>query len=341
MKRQRSLQPHPRSSAADADHSLAVRGTDLQKAMEHVAAIAGDNPVHAFETAMHAVTSQLAQGAASGGAPAYAPGPMHGPVSRTAAPARRQQHGLLRRCRHRAHGIGLGLERDRPPGHFRQSRRDGRVVAYSRQANRAAGGPSHRRQRGRTAFAPCPACRPQHAVQRAPPVIGQRASRTTTPDLGPAQAPSETFMRLVSVYRAMAAALCCGLGRATRSILSAPAIPATARGAVPAARQARSGQQLGKIDALLLTSDIVMRASPATWRASDLSPGQFDPASPPGRRQLAGGGIAGLARRHPRDAHGFCLAAPLSTRCPGGRRADGRAGRRGRSHAGMIRQPAR
>ena len=79
MKRQRSLQPHPRSSAADADHSLAVRGTDLQKAMEHVAAIAGDNPVHAFETAMHAVTSQLAQGAASGGAPAYAPGPMHGP----------------------------------------------------------------------------------------------------------------------------------------------------------------------------------------------------------------------------------------------------------------------
>ena len=44
MKRQRSLQPHPRSSAADADHSLAVRGTDLQKAMEHVAAIAGDNP---------------------------------------------------------------------------------------------------------------------------------------------------------------------------------------------------------------------------------------------------------------------------------------------------------
>ena len=68
MKRQRSLQPHPRSSAADADHSLAVRGTDLQKAMEHVAAIAGDNPVHAFETAMHAVTSQLAQGAASGGA---------------------------------------------------------------------------------------------------------------------------------------------------------------------------------------------------------------------------------------------------------------------------------
>ena len=59
-------------------------------------------------------------------------------------------------------------------------------------------------------------------------------------DLGPAQAPSETFMRLVSVYRAMAAALCCGLGRATRSILSAPAIPATARGAVP--RRGRRGR---------------------------------------------------------------------------------------------------
>ena len=140
----------------------------------------------------------------------------------------RQQHGLLRRCRHRAHGIGLGLERDHLLGIFRQSRRDGRVVC-SRQANRAAGGPfastptrphatharrtgrqaglSHRRQRGRTAFAPCPACRPQHAVQRAPPVIGQRARRGRRAwDLGPAQAPSETFMRLVSVYRAMAAA---------------------------------------------------------------------------------------------------------------------------------------
>ena len=99
-------------------------------------------------------------------------------------------------------------------------------------------------QGGRRAFASTPtrpdcvctlpACRPQHAVQRAPPVIGQRrVADDDAWDLGPAQAPSETFMRLVSVYRAMAAALCCGLGRATRSILSAPAIPATARGAVP------------------------------------------------------------------------------------------------------------
>ena len=35
-----------------------------------------------------------------------------------------------------------------------------------------------------------------------------------------------------------------------------------------------------------------MRGIASDWRASDLSPGQFDPASPPGRRQLAGGGIA-------------------------------------------------
>ena len=195
---------------------------------------------------MHAVTSQLAQGAASG-----APGICSWPHAwagsgRTAAPARRQQHGLLRRCRHRAHGIGLGLERDRPPGHFRQSRRDGRVVCtHARRTGRQAG-LSHRRQRGRTAFAPCPACRPQHAVQRAPPVIGQRARRGRR-RLGPGSraGASETFMRLVSVYRAMAAALCCGLGRATH-ILSAPAIPATARAPFP--RRGRRGRPAARQD---------------------------------------------------------------------------------------------
>ena len=66
-------------------------------------------------------------------------------------------------------------------------------------------------------------------------------------DLGPAQAPSETFMRLVSVYRAMAAALCCGLGRATAAFCRRrrfrPRHAAPFRGAAgavgPAARQDR------------------------------------------------------------------------------------------------------
>jgi hypothetical protein len=268
MKRQRSLQPHPRSSAADADHSLAVRGTDLQKAMEHVAAIAGDNPVHAFETAMHAVTSQLAQGAASGGTPACAPGPMHGPG----------RAGLL----HRRAGSSMDCFADVAIARMESGWALNATDLLGISANPGEMGEWYvltpGEQGGRRAFridanaaglrlhpAP-PAARSTPFNAHLLSLDNVRVADDDAWDLGPAQAPSETFMRLVSVYRAMAAALCCGLGRATRSILSAPAIPATARGAVPAARQARSGQQLGKIDALLLTSDIVMRGI-----ASDLA----------------------------------------------------------------------
>ena len=265
MKRQRSLQPHPDRPPPTPTTAWRCAARIFRRPWN----TSRPSPATTRPCLRdrHACRDQPARaGAASGGTRHMLLAPCMGRVGRTAAPARRQQHGLLRRCRHRAHGIGLGLERDRPPGYFRQSRRDGRVVCtHARRTGRQAG-LSHRRQRGRTAFAPCPACRPQHAVQRAPPVIGQRARRGRrrlgpVPRRRPAK-PSCAWCPSIAPWPPR----CCGLGRATRSILSAPAIPATARGAVPAARQARSGQQLGKIDALLLTSDIVMRGI-----ASDLA----------------------------------------------------------------------
>ena len=110
-------------------------------------------------------------------------------------------------------------------------------------------------------------------------------------------------------------------------------------GAVPAARQARSGQQ--EQDRRVAADQ---RYRHARHRQRPGARATFPQASSTRLHRLAvDSSLAAVSlawRGGIRDAHGLCLAAPLSTRCPGGRRADGRAGRRGRSHAGMIRQPA-
>ena len=311
--------------------------------MEHVAAIAGDNPVHAFETAMHAVTSQLAQGAASGGAPAYAPGPMHGPG----------RAGLL----HRRAGSSMDCFADVAIARMESGWALNATDLLGISANPGEMGEWYvltpGEQGGRRAFridanaaglrlhpAP-PAARSTPFNAHLLSLDNVRVADDDAWDLGPAQAPSETFMRLVSVYRAMAAALCCGLGRATRSILSAPAIPATARGAVP--RAAGAVGPAARQDRRVAADQ---RYRHARHRQRPGARATFPQASSTRLHRLAvDSSLAAVSlawRGGIRETHtGFASLRRYRRDAPGGRRADGRAGRRGRSHAGMIRQPAR
>lgn len=258
MKRQRVLQQVSDSSAANAGGASAMRGQDLQTAMECVAALAGDNPVQAFEAAMHAVTSQLAHAVVARDAGVCPP----------CADCRPGQVGLLhRRSGNSMHCFpALGMARHdsgwtlSAPDLLGICANPGKVRAWYVLSPGAHGGMQAFRIDANAAGL---RFHPARAGARGTPFNAHALSldQVRVPDhdawdLGHPHSPNETFMRLVSVYRAMAAALCYGLGRATRGMLVEPA--AKTRDSA-AARRPQASQQLGKIDALLLTSDIVVR----------------------------------------------------------------------------------
>ncbi|MFM0736491.1 hypothetical protein PQQ51_04460 [Paraburkholderia xenovorans] len=76
--------------------------------------------------------------------------------------------------------------------------------------------------------------------------------------LGHVHAPGPMLQRVALVYRAMASALCCGIGYATRSVASLH-VGAPVRASIYLPDRQRATEHLSRIDALLLTSEVSLR----------------------------------------------------------------------------------
>ncbi|WP_322052982.1 acyl-CoA dehydrogenase family protein [Paraburkholderia bannensis] len=85
-----------------------------------------------------------------------------------------------------------------------------------------------------------------------------RVPETARIGLGQPRAPAPLLQHVARVYRAMASALCCGIGYATRSVASLHAGAPVRTSTHPASWQ-RATEHLSRIDALLLTSEVLLR----------------------------------------------------------------------------------
>ncbi|MEW6344138.1 MAG: hypothetical protein AB1704_26065 [Pseudomonadota bacterium] len=108
--------------------------------------------------------------------------------------------------------------------------------------------------------------------------------------LGRADAPGPILLRLARVYPAMASALCCGIGHATRTVASRDVGTSVRASTYPIAR-CRTTERLSRVDALLLTSEVLLRDI-----ASD----------------LVKGGASTTARRSVRHLHRLAMDSSIA-----------------------------
>lgn len=108
--------------------------------------------------------------------------------------------------------------------------------------------------------------------------------------LGRADAPGPILLRLARVYPAMASALCCGIGHATRTVAGRH-VGTSARASTYPIVRCRTTERLSRVDALLLTSEVLLR---------DIA------------NDLVKGGLSTAARRSVRHLHRVAMDSSIA-----------------------------